>query len=184
MKTDLLPKVAKGDQRAAHAMIPRYGHRIWSIALRLLYEETHAAMATRMIFILLRRHAGRYQSESMSELLFVTIVARRYCLNYRKNSKNIEFSEQISENFAKTWKNDFCKEALLVLRSLKNIPNLEQVLLKYYVVKGFSPKQLAKQYNLSLSDVLHHLCQGLGYLKQRYTREYQLHQKQMGLLES
>ena len=187
-KKHLLEKVAAGDSRAAHVLVQRYGNRVWSIALRLLGSEDEALLATRRIFAVLRQHAQYYQASRLSETLFITIIARRFCLKQKQNSKKQtifdQYQNKITENnptkiigfpatdtkktinFSKKWKKEFSHESVTVLQAMKQISKGDQQLLKLHMIYGLSSQNLAYEFNLPLVIVQSRIKTGISVIMQ------------------
>ena len=75
--TEILERVATGDEGAVKECVATYGDLVWSLALRLLKDRGEAEDAVQEVFVELWRSAGRFDAAVASERTFVMMVARR-----------------------------------------------------------------------------------------------------------
>jgi len=89
--SNVLQRVAAGDQTAAKDCIDKYGALIWSIAKKLTSSDGDAEAVTQEIFLNIWHYAARFEQTGFSELLFIMIIARRQIRVYlEKTNQSIK----------------------------------------------------------------------------------------------
>jgi RNA polymerase sigma-70 factor (ECF subfamily) len=79
--TDLLAKIAKGDERAFVAIYDRHASHVYALALRILHDPMLAEEATQDAFLKLWSRARQFVAERGSLLVWLLTITRRTALD-------------------------------------------------------------------------------------------------------
>ena len=75
--SDLLPRIARGDQTAVAGCLDRYGGLVWSLTSRALGAGPEAEDVAQDIFVELWRKSVQFDPGKGKEATFVAMIARR-----------------------------------------------------------------------------------------------------------
>lgn len=172
--TDLLPRVAEGDEGAMHAVIDRYSGLVWSLARRKLQSRTDAEDAVQEIFLEVWKSAGRFKASLGSEDTFIATIARRRLIDrIRKLSRapdevsSEEALAQVSRDVegASARAAEIGEEARAALDTFGSLRPERQTVLHLAVCSGLSHSQIAAATGMPLGTVKTHVRRGLAEIR-------------------
>ena len=177
MPTSLLARITTGDRAAVPELIARYGGLVWSLAQRLVPNRAEAEEAVQEVFIELWRHAERFDEQIASEATFITMVARRRLIDYRRKLRRqvatssipVEMNlpvSQVSEtpDFPLGEDVTWAREKLALLRPI------EQKVIELAVDRGLSQSQIAGELKMPLGTVKSTARRALVRLREMYVK--------------
>jgi RNA polymerase sigma factor (sigma-70 family) len=117
----LLPRVAAADTVAARECLERYGALVWSLARRYETAEPEAESATQEVFMELWRQAPRFDPSTMTEVMFVAMVARRKLVERKlgkQHQRDVEAPDVLGARKDPASLPEITEEAALAARTL------------------------------------------------------------------
>ena len=160
----LLQRTAGGDATAIPLVLDRYGALVWSIARQQIGPDA-AEDVVQEIFIEVWKSAGRYSPERGSEATFITTIARRRLIDYRRKSgrrpEHEELVESVAEEAVEVDPVELADEAKVAVRALERLKPEQRRILKLALVDGLTHTQIAEATRLPLGTVKSHARRGL-----------------------
>jgi len=96
--TDVLPRLAAGDPKAAEECLDRYGSLVWSLARRHTRNAADAEDAVQDVFLDLWKNAERFDASRASEAAFITMIARRRLIDrLRRKTRRLDTAQLDTE---------------------------------------------------------------------------------------
>jgi RNA polymerase sigma-70 factor (ECF subfamily) len=158
--TSLLERIAAGDGGAVRECVARFGGLVWSIARR--FESADAEDAVQEIFVDLWKSAARYDPAIASELVFVTMIARRRLIDRRRGRRRRPTTEQIDDQLPDAGTGpDVCAEAAQARRALDDLRPEQRRVLVLATRDGLSHGEIAAHTGMPLGTVKAHARRGL-----------------------
>ena len=100
MENSIFHRIANGDKNAMRDCVKLYGNLVWSIARKHFQDAALAEDIVQEIFTELWRKAGNYRTDKATETTFVSLIARRRCIDQiRKNQRRPKFQPLPETNF-------------------------------------------------------------------------------------
>ncbi len=169
-ESDLLPRVASGDEAAMSALIGRYGPRVLAQAQALFGDRTRAEDAVQEAFIDLWRNAARFDPAKGREATYVSIVARRRLIDHLRSQAlrpSIEATDETLTGGDRSLdlvdERDEAERAAGMVRMLR--PEHRRVFV-LWALRGFSHGQIARMTQMPLGTVKSHLRKSLKRLRE------------------
>lgn len=168
----VLEQIARGESSAVEDCLKRYGGLVWSLARRLVADDTELDDAVQEIFIELWQAASKYDSKIASESTFITMIARRHLIDrYRRRKTNpalgaANISEAqliaVSERNQVETEDEAAKAAICFQRLSKNA----QEVIRLAVHHGESHSTIATRLSMPLGSVKSFARRGLLQLRE------------------
>ncbi|QJB31893.1 RNA polymerase sigma-70 factor [Chitinophaga oryzae] len=172
-ESDLLLRVAAGDEHAYKFLFDRHWNRIYQVALSFLKDAEESREAVQLVFIRLWEKRSHLPGvENFDAWLF--IMARNTILN-KLNRKATEammltddlpLEDQLTPEMAIEYK----QTALLVQEALTRLPPQQLQVFRLSREQGLTHAQIARQMNISQATVKSHIIRALHTLR-AYIRE-------------
>jgi RNA polymerase sigma factor (sigma-70 family) len=156
--SQLVELVAEKDAGALEALYDRYGRAAYSLARRILTEETLAQDVVQEVFLSLWRDAGRFDAGrgtvatyllSMTHHRAVDVVRREENLRRWKTSDEVEASERRAE----------------VRAALKELPDAQREAVALAYFGGYTQREVAALVGVPLGTVKTRMAAGMRKLK-------------------
>lgn len=175
-KTDLLPRIASGDANAVELCIAKYGNLVYSIALKMVSNNTDAEDLTQEIFVEIWRSAGRFNATESPEIVFISMIARRKCIDrIRKNSaakilKTVELVDEMSKLVDKEHieKESDNEDADKIMTILNHLPEEQRKSLLLAIVNGLTHSEIAENLSIPLGTVKTNIRRGMQAIRDEY----------------
>ncbi|MFM9957924.1 MAG: RNA polymerase sigma factor [Phycisphaerales bacterium] len=184
--SDLLQRIARGDQAAVQEFIQRYSALVWSLARRLAANDPDAEDAVHEIFIDLWRSAPRFDPSVASEVTFVAMVARRRLIDRRRRLGRIPRMEAMRDDDVSRsadspgggtsngpasgtdqgTRMELGEDARRALAELENLSLEQQRVLRLSIFHGLSHEKIASALKMPLGTVKTHARRGLIRLRE------------------
>lgn len=161
-ESELVARIAKGDERAFLALYDRYASRVHGLALRILGDHMLAEEATQDAFLKLWSRARDYLAERGPFLPWLLTIARRVAIDrLRLESRRPSLSTSVDPD--ETWQN---------LPDLDTASDESRWRSLYFAVQALHPDQravieLAYYKGMSQSEIAEILGWPLGTVKTR-----------------
>lgn len=174
-ETDLLQEVARGEPSAMSACVERYGNLVWSLARRLLRDQSDAEDAVQDIFINLWENAARFDPTLGKEVTFVAMLARRRLIERLRSRGRREGKHD--DGFDLTTLKSFdhrrveaTGDVRRAARAIEGLPEDKRAVVALSVVEGMTQGEIAERLKLPLGTVKSHLRRGLTAIRAEMTR--------------
>ena len=161
-----LERVASGDASGVSYLLDRYGALVWSIVRRQVGPEA-AEDLVQEIFIEIWKSADRYDAERASEATFITTIARRRVIDYRRKQgrrPEIEDLGEVEETplpDPELARIDLGDDARVALEALAQLKPDQRTVLRLAIVDGLTHTQIAEVTRMPLGTVKSHARRGL-----------------------
>lgn len=170
--THLLRRIAQGQPGAVEQCLEAYSGLVWSVARRYLGVGADAEDAVQEVFIELWRSAARFDPALGSEITFVSVLARRRCIDRlrRKRADPARSAAPLHPESAPAapWEDDALELADEHRRAAEAFDTLrpeQQEVLRLNLQEGLSHQQIAEHLALPLGTVKTHARRGLLRLR-------------------
>lgn len=184
LKTDpltepVLTRIAAGDLTAVDECVHRYGGLVWSLARRWFKNAADAEDLTQEIFVDLWQSAKRFDPQVASEVVFITMIARRRMIDRLRRSSgkmdsiSVEASAIEVEVMPAHDHVELADEAAKAARCFEKLSKDQQRILQMSVHQGASHSLIVQALGLPLGTVKSFARRGLIQLRdcmQRSTR--------------
>jgi RNA polymerase sigma-70 factor (ECF subfamily) len=158
--SDLIRSVLSGNSRAYAALLSRYQHMVFTLAIRMLNHRELAEETTQDIFVKAYRSLGTFRGHSKFSTWLYRIAYRRILDVQTRESRKPDSAALYSESqicgqgCESTW------EALMVaerrmhlLRALDKLPPRDRSVLSLYYLQELNTKEISEVTDLSISVV-------------------------------
>ena len=173
MSGGLLTRIAAGDRGAVQECLAQYGGLVWALALRYLSNRAEAEEVVQEIFVDLWRHAGRFDEDLASEQTFVTMIARRRLIDFRRKLQRTIATTQIPDDLSRTAQSveerhangevaDWIRQQFAQLRPV------ERKVIELAIDEGLSQSQIAEALDMPLGTVKTCARRGLMQLRELF----------------
>jgi RNA polymerase sigma factor (sigma-70 family) len=165
----LLERIARGDPEAVSQLIDRYEGLVHSIARGRLGADASEDLVQE-VFISLWKSAHLYDPSLSSESTYITTVARRRMIDFRRKIGRGREAEEVEESlpaevpeFDPVETADEARAARAAMDRLK--PDQREVL-RLAIVEGLTHNEIAERTSLPLGTVKSHARRGLERVRQ------------------
>ena len=163
--TDVLPRLAAGDPKAAEECLDRYGALVWSLARRHTRNGADAEDAVQDVFLDVWKNAERFDASRASEAAFITMIARRRLIDrLRRKTRRLETTQldtEIDVVDPLASKPEASAEAALAARAINRLDVKERQVVVLSTYHGMSHGQIAKHTGMPLGTVKTYVRRGL-----------------------
>jgi RNA polymerase sigma-70 factor (ECF subfamily) len=127
LTSPVLERLAEGDCSAVDECIQRYGGLIWSIGKRYLKDVSDLEDVTQEVFVELWRTADRFDQSRSTEGSFISMIARRRCIDRLRRIRSGHECERLDEQLG-TLPDKFVTGISAVDNSLSDEEDLSRVM--------------------------------------------------------
>ena len=172
--TELISKVANGDQRAFLALYDRYSDRVYALALRMLRNQMLAEEVVQDAFLKLWSRAGQYLTERGPLLIWLLTIARRTALDRLRlesrrptlsDGNDPELAWELTPEPESTSEEARWHSLYLAVRSL---PEDQRSVIELAYYQGLSHSEIAETLNLPLGTVKTRLRAAMHHLRDQW----------------
>ena len=148
-----------------------YGPWLWTLARRYFSNRAEAEEVIQEIFFDLWRNAGRFDAQIASEQTFVTMIARRRLIDFRRKIQRTITTTAISDemNCSSVDDNqnaDLRDNANWVRTHLRELRPVERQVIEMVIDAGMSHSQIAEALEMPLGTVKSNARRGLIRLRE------------------
>jgi len=160
----LLERIAGGDSQAIPLLLDAYGALVWSIVRKQIGAD-QADDLTQEIFIRIWKDAARYDPQLGSEATFITMIARRRVIDFRRRvgrrPESVEIADDAGAPDRALERVDLADEARVAAAALSQLRPEQQQVLRLAIVDGLTHTEIASATNLPLGTVKSHARRGM-----------------------
>jgi RNA polymerase sigma factor (sigma-70 family) len=162
----LLQQIAQGEPEAVRECLHRYGPLVWAMARRFCGTGPEAEDAVQEVFVDLWQSAERYDPTLGSEVVFVSMIARRRLIDRRRRSGRRAQTDQLGSDsrtvpYLGAERIEACGEAALAQKHLAQLPDDQRRVLLLAACHGLSHAEIAESTGMPLGTVKAHARRGL-----------------------
>jgi len=168
-KSNLLKRIAAGEQQAVEDCINKYGNLIWALAKRYSQNHEDAEDAVQEVFTEIWKNASRYDETKAVESTFITTIARRRLIDrlrkvYRRpQTCSIENTFITNSCEPTVFQQMQAKEIIKAMRILR--PE-QRELMFLNIYDGMSHGEIAARTGVPLGTVKTHIRRGFEKVRQ------------------
>jgi RNA polymerase sigma factor (sigma-70 family) len=171
LSESILSRIAAGDPTAVDECLSRYGGLVWSLARRWFKNVADAEDLTQEIFVDVWQSAKRFDPAVASEVVFITMIARRRMIDRLRRSSaklapvSVESSAIEVEALPSRDRVELADEAAKAARCLEKLSKEQQNILTMSVHQGASHSLIAQALGMPLGTVKSFARRGLIQLR-------------------
>lgn len=169
---EILSRIAAEDKSAFEDCIKTYGGLVWKIVRKYAFNNADAEDAAQEVFVALWKNAARFDPEKSPEWAFVSLIAQRKMIDWRRKTKYVRSELQLSQTIVKERVNYSYKKIQLrlelqpVIDVLDQLPPIENKVIRLSICAGNSHGEISETTGLPLGTVKSHIRRGLNKMKQ------------------
>jgi RNA polymerase sigma-70 factor (ECF subfamily) len=148
-ESQLLARVAGGDEDAFAALVARYQHRFYAVARRMLGDDGEAQDAVQTTFLRVFRHAADYRDQWRTSTWLYRILTN-VCVDHWRKRRRLPLADQTREEPAS---HACAAERMDVDRALAKLPPEARLILILCYVEELSYADIAKARGISINTV-------------------------------
>ncbi|MGL4419752.1 MAG: RNA polymerase sigma factor [Gemmataceae bacterium] len=165
----LLPRIARGEAAAVPACLERYGGLVAALARRFLGTDTDDAVQE--IFVELWRCADRYDPTRSAENTFVTMIARRKLIDYRRRQGRQPIAETLVNDAPAAYQSPgdslaLADDAAQAVAALRQLRPEQQDGIRMAICDGLTHEEIATRTGQPLGTVKTNIRRGLLRLRE------------------
>ena len=167
----LLVEAASGSKDAIGLLFRRYRRVVWSVARRILRDETEAEDLCQEVFLLLFQKAKLFDASKGTASSWIVQIAYHRAMNRRRYLEHRQHydvqaldEEHVSIERKHLIVDDIAAKALLD-RLRCELSAEQRVTLELHLFEGYSLREIAEKTNQALGNVRHHYYRGLERLR-------------------
>lgn len=168
--SNVLQRIASGDQTAVAQCIDEFGGLIWSLARRLTPNESDAEDAVQEIFVEIWRFADRFDPAKASQATFVAMLARRRLIDRLRKHNRQPVEESFDDSHRAVASGEQAAEVgsdvERVAQAMQHMKPEQQQALHLSAWLGMSHAAIAKKMDLPLGTVKSHIRRGLVTIRE------------------
>jgi len=167
----VLSRIAAGDPTAVDECLARYGGLVWSLTRRWCKNSADAEDLTQEIFVDVWQSAQRFDSGVASEVVFITMIARRRMIDRLRRSSAklgaVSVEAAAIEVVASPSQDrvELAEEAAKAARCLERLSKEQQKILTMSVHQGASHSVISQALGIPLGTVKSFARRGLIQLR-------------------
>jgi RNA polymerase sigma-70 factor (ECF subfamily) len=157
---ELLRRVARGDEEALISLYRSYGNLVYSVAMRILNEQTDAEEVTQDVFMTIWKKAATYESEKGAFSTWVGVISRRKAIDVLRHKHNnpllgwsLDDNVESSLIVANGENNDYQHRDIDLTLAVKNLPSEQQECISLIYFGGMTHHELAEHLKIPLGTV-------------------------------
>lgn len=175
--TELIEKVADGDERAFLALYDRYASRVHALTLRILHDRMLAEEATQDTFLKVWSRARQYLAERGSLLVWLLTIARRTALDrLRLEGRRPMLSNSEDPDIA--WESVANEDSLTsearwrsMYFAVQSLPEEQRQVIELAYYQGMSQSEIAEVLGWPLGTVKSHIRKAMESLRHEWLRD-------------
>ncbi len=160
----LIERVARGDKAAVPLLLDKYGPLVWSVARKQVGADA-AEDLVQEVFLQIWKGADRYDPRRASEATYITTIARRRAIDFRRRvgrrPEIEEIPEETPEETSALEGVELADEARVAAEALAELKPEQQKVLRLAIVEGLTHTQIAEVTRMPLGTVKSHTRRGL-----------------------
>lgn len=165
--SNLLPRIATGDESAVSDFINRYGGFLWTLVQRFTASTAQAEATAEELFGHFWETAGDFPPAAVSEMTHVGMVARRFLLErFRELHVKSEPPIPVSPVGLDRAGPDDDPESVVTRDLLRKLPGEQLLAVRLAIVDGLSPDRISSATGLSVKSVSSLLREALVTMRQ------------------
>jgi RNA polymerase sigma factor (sigma-70 family) len=173
MSGGLLTKIAAGDCGAVEECLARYGGLVWTLARTYLSNRAEAEEVVQEIFVDLWRHASRFDEAIASERTFITMIARRRLIDFRRKLQRTITTTRIPSDLSASGASveesvAAGEEAEWARGQLARLKPIERRVIEMAIEEGLSHSQIAGILGIPLGTVKTNARTGMIHLRELF----------------
>lgn len=167
----LLSRVARGDKDALSALFRRHAHAVFSVACRILRDESEAEDLLQELFLFLFKKAALYDAEKSSgaswiiQMAYQRAIDRRRYLDVRHHYSVQELDEERSPATRGQISIDQIAGSTLLEKLRGEISPEQQQTLELHLFEGYSFREIAARSGQTLGNIRNHYYRGIEQLR-------------------
>ncbi len=167
----LLNRVAQGDKDALSVLFRRHGHVVFSVACRILRDESEAEDLLQELFLFLFQKAGLYDAGKSSgaswiiQMAYQRAIDRKRYLDVRHHYSVQEFDEERSATTRGQVSIDHVAGGVLLDRLRSEISTEQRQTLELHLFEGYSFREIAAKTGQTFGNIRNHYYRGLERLR-------------------
>lgn len=162
----LIKKCKKQDPRAQEQLYTLFGSKLFSICLKYSPDYTSAEDTLQDAFIIIFEKIGQFKNQGSFEGWLKRITINTALQKYRKQKVfEIINEEQIEEVEVEIDENDLSLDYLLKI--IQQLPDRYRLVFNLYVLDGYSHKEIAEMFNISIGTSKSNLARARYILKEK-----------------
>lgn len=172
--TDLVKKVALGDEYAFEQLVKKYEHTVFNTIYHYIGDYNEAEGVAQEVFIKVWRHAKSFKGKSKFSTWLYRIVVNQ-CLNYRSKHKEklISLEEttekgKIPESLKVEINFKHRRKAEIVRKAIDDLPRRQRIALILSKLEGKTYVEIAQIMGVSLSSVESLIFRAKENLRKRF----------------
>jgi RNA polymerase sigma-70 factor, ECF subfamily len=174
--SNLLARIASGEQAAFKQCVDQYGGMIWGLARKLSPTSADAEDAAQDVFLQLWKNARHFDPARGSEAIFIVTLARRTLINRFRSSQRQPRAVSVEELGDTGWEpsinhnSDDQIEAQQAAAALRELTPEQQRVIKLAVVQGLTQSEIASHTGMPLGTVKTLMRRGFLAVRNRLTQ--------------
>jgi RNA polymerase sigma-70 factor (ECF subfamily) len=167
----LLSRVARGDKEALSALFRRHAHAVFSVACRILRDESEAEDLLQELFLFLFKKAALYDAGKSSgaswiiQMAYQRAIDRRRYLDVRHHYSVEQLDEERSPAARGQVSIDQIAGRALLDRLRSEISVEQRQTLELHLFEGYSFREIAARSGQTLGNVRNHYYRGIERLR-------------------
>ena len=167
----LLSEAANGSKEAVGLLFRRYRRTVWSVARRILRDETEAEDLCQEVFLYLFQKAKLFDASKGAASSWIVQIAYHRAMNRRGYLKHRQHynAQELSEEYSGTERSQLLIDEIaaktLLDRLRGQLSSEQRATLELHFFDGYSLREIAEKTNQSLANVRHHYYRGLDRLR-------------------
>lgn len=169
----LLLRIAKGDERAFHAVYQRYFSKVYAMALHYLPDVFRAQDMVQEVFGRVWQHRNDLQNIRNFEAWIITIT-RNLLLNELRKMYPRGWQPEHTENADPQKTLEYRELENLLKQAINKLSARQQEVYRLSRVEGFTHKEIAEKLGISIDVSREHLSKALRNIRTFLLQEYGL----------
>ncbi len=167
----LLNRVAQGDREALSVLFRRHAHVVFSVACRILRDESEAEDLLQELFLFLFQKAAIFDAEKSSgaswiiQMAYQRAIDRRRYLDVRHHYSVEELDEERSPATRGQVSIDQIAGKALLDRLREEISTEQRQTLELHFFEGYSFREIADKTGQTLGNIRNHYYRGIERLR-------------------
>lgn len=181
--TELISRVARGDQRAFSALYERYSNRMYTLILHMVNDQMLAEEILQEAFLRLWNRADQYVPARGSVLIWLLAIARRTALerlrfeSHRPLLSDGQEASSLLESIPEPETTSEEARWRSLHLAVQALPEEQRKVIELAYYQGLSQTEIAEMLNLPLGTVKTRLRTGMIHLRQSWLEEENLSAK-------
>ncbi|MCA9292954.1 MAG: sigma-70 family RNA polymerase sigma factor [Phycisphaerales bacterium] len=174
----LMQRVAAGDELAVGDLYDRFGSLVYRMAYQTMPTRSDAEDVVQEVFVRLWRTADRYDPKRAALVTWVMLLARRHMVDRLRRVQARVRAGALEESWSPAAAGEAPHENLetserfeSVLEKIKQLPELQQIVVKRAYLGGQTLKQIGTELGIPLGTIKSALSRALVRLRESASAE-------------